>query len=511
MSPARSSRGLKVIALVRRIGAHPYMLLLMHTDLDLTASDRQALGRAALDWVLRWFDRSADRPLYPAVTADGVTRMLGAALPLEPHDPVDVLRAFASDVVGTSRDNGHPRMFGYVMSSGAYVGAIGDFLASALNQNVTSWRSSPGATTIERQVISWIREIVGFPDAGEGYLVGGGSMANFVGLAAALSVAAPEASERGVRVLAGEPVIYASELVHMSIPRASAMLGLGRSAVRPIPVDADCRMHLPSLDEAISEDRAAGRLPVCVVVNAGDVNTGAVDPIDGAADVCRRHRVWLHADGAYGGFATLAPSGRAVLQGLGRADSLSLDPHKWLHVPVDAGCVLVRDADALRRAFSLSAGYVDVIARPETSAFAFWDYSPELSRRFRALKVWMVLCCHGTRALGALIERDIAHARQLAAAIDASDVFERLAPCSLSTVCFRYVPRDRQMSAADLDALNRDIMLDVQHGGLAYLSNTSLGGKFALRACILNHRTTDGDMPRLLEIIEEAGARLLAP
>jgi aromatic-L-amino-acid/L-tryptophan decarboxylase len=487
------------------------MLLPMHTELDLTASEREVLGRAALDWVLRWFDRSAERPLYPAVTADGVARALAAALPIEPHDPLDVLRVFASDIAGASRDNGHPRMFGYVMSSGAYVGAIADFLASALNQNVTSWRSSPGGTTIERQVIAWIREIVGFPDAGEGYLVGGGSMANFVGLAAALSAAAPDAGEHGVRALAGEPMIYASELVHMSIPRAAAMLGLGRSAVRRIPVDADCRMHLPSLDEAIREDRAAGRLPVCVVVNAGDVNTGAVDPIDGAADVCGRHGVWLHADGAYGGFAMLAPSGHAPLQGLGRADSVSLDPHKWLYVPVDAGCVLVRDADALRRAFSLSAGYVDIIARAETSAFAFWDYSPELSRRFRALKVWMVLCCHGTRALGALIERDIAHARQLAAAIDASDVFERLAPCSLSTVCFRYVPRGRQLSAADLDALNRAIVLDVQHGGLAYLSNTILGGRFALRACILNHRTTDGDMPRLLEIIEEAGERLLPP
>ena len=480
----------------------------MTTELDLTPEQRETVGRAALDWVLRWFDRTTERRLYPDVTAKGLEGTLRGAFPDEPQDPLDVLRTFTRDIAPGARDNGHPRMFGYVVSSGAYVGAIADFLSSALNQNVTSWRSAPSGTTIERQVVSWIRDIVGFGPEGEGLLVGGGSMANFVGLAAALSAVAPEVGRRGVRAVSGDPVVYASDLVHMSIPRAAAMLGLGRDAVRRIPVDSECRIRLAVLDEAIREDRRAGRLPVCVVVNAGDVNTGAVDPLEAAADLCRRQRVWLHADGAYGGFAMLAPSGRRMLAGLGRADSVSLDPHKWLHVPVDAGCVLVRDAIALRNAFSMSAGYVDVIAAPGSSEFAFWDYSPELSRRFRALKVWMVLRCHGTRVLGELIERDITHARQLAACIDRSTVFERLAPASLSTVCFRYVPGGPRLSTGELNTLNREIMLAVQHDGLAYLSNTTLGDAFALRACILNHRTTDADMPRLLDIIESAAARI---
>jgi aromatic-L-amino-acid/L-tryptophan decarboxylase len=480
----------------------------MTTDLDFTPAQREALGRAALEWVLRWFDRTAERPLYPTVTAPGLEHALRGDFPEDPQDPLDVLRAFTGDIAGGARDNGHPRMFGYVVSSGAYVGAIADLLASALNQNVTSWRSSPSATTLERQVVSWVRDIVGFGQQGEGLLVGGGSMANFVGMSAALSAVAPDVSRRGVRTLSGEPVVYASELVHMSVPRSAAMLGLGRDAVRRIPVDGDCRIQLAALEQAIAEDRDAGRVPVCVIINAGDVNTGAVDPCEAAADLCQRLGVWLHADGAYGGFAMLAPSGRRMLAGLGRADSVSLDPHKWLHVPVDAGCVLVRDAAALRNAFSMAAGYVDVIATPGASEFAFWDYSPELSRRFRALKVWMVLRCHGTRALGALIERDIAHARQLAACVDASDVFERLAPASLSTVCFRYRPRNGVLGTTELNALNRDIMLAVQHGGLAYLSNTMLGDVFALRACILNHRTTDADMPRLLEILEAAADRI---
>jgi len=481
----------------------------MDTDLDLTPDQRDALGRAALEWVQRWFARDDERPLYPQVTAAGLDEALRRPLPLEGEDPLLVLQAFTGPIVAAARDNGHPRMFGYVMSSAAYVGAIADLLASAINVNVTSWRSGPSATTIERQVVDWIREIVAFGPEGEGLLVGGGSMANFVGISAALSRVAPDVSQRGVRTLAGEPVVYASELAHMSIPRAAAMLGLGRDAVRRIPVDPECRIELDALERAIEEDRHAGRLPVCVVVNGGDVNTGAVDPIDAAADLCGRHGVWLHVDGAYGGFAMLAPSGRRMLAGLGRADSVSLDPHKWLHVPVDAGCVLVRDEAALRNAFSIAAGYVDVIATPGASDFAFWDYSPELSRRFRALKVWMVLRCHGTRALGELIERDIAHARQLAALIDGSDVFERLAPASLSTVCFRYVPRGPALGIAGLNALNRDVMVAVQHGGLAYISNTTLGDTFALRACILNHRTADADMPRLLAIIEEAAERIL--
>ena len=258
----------------------------MTTELDLTPEQRETVGRAALDWVLRWFDRTTERRLYPDVTAEGLEGTLRGAFPDEPQDPLDVLRTFTCDIAPGARDNGHPRMFGYVVSSGAYVGAVADFLSSALNQNVTSWRSAPSGTTIERQVVSWIRDIVGFGPEGEGLLVGGGSMANFVGLAAALSAVAPEVGRRGVRAVSGDPVVYASDLVHMSIPRAAAMLGLGRDAVRRIPVDSECRIQLAVLDEAIREDRRAGRLPVCVVVNAGDVNTGAVDPLEAARPIC---------------------------------------------------------------------------------------------------------------------------------------------------------------------------------------------------------------------------------
>jgi glutamate/tyrosine decarboxylase-like PLP-dependent enzyme len=245
------------------------------------------------------------------------------------------------------------------------------------------------------------------------------------------------------------------------------------------------------------------------------VNTGAIDPIEAVAEVCRRHRVWLHADGAYGGFARLAPAAAEALGGLHLVDSISLDPHKWLFAPVDSGCLLVRDGAALGRAFRYAAEYVDVIATPQASEYAFWDYGPELTRRFRALKIWMALKAYGVRAVSEAIERNIGLARRLAASIDESQDFERLAPVPLSIVCFRFVGARPERGAGEppvrdraeetrLDRLNREVMLRVQRGGRSYLSNATIDGRFALRACLVNHRTTDADLPALLDEIRRA-------
>jgi aromatic-L-amino-acid decarboxylase len=317
-----------------------------------------------------------------------------------------------------------------------------------------------------------------------------------------------------VRSLPGEPVIYASHLVHMSIPKAAAIAGLGRDAVRRLPVDTEFRLDVTALDRAIHEDRRAGRVPICVVVNVGDVNTGAIDPIGAVREVCRSRSVWLHADGAYGAFARLAPSARKHLADLHLVDSISLDPHKWLFVPVDSGCILVRDPAALARAFRYAAEYVDVIATPTMSDYAFWDYGPELTRRFRALKIWMALKAYGVRAFSEAIERNITLARRLAEMIDESDDFERLAPVPLSIVCFRFTGTRKSHSdraqAEDRDSeerlndLNRTLMLRVQQGGRSYLSNATIGSRFALRACIVNHRTTEADLVALLDEIRLA-------
>lgn len=468
---------------------------------ELTADRREQLGRAALEWVLTWFAETGERRLYPDVSAADLDRAFSEPLPRDPHHPRDVLDQFSAHVAAGSRDNGHPRLFGYVQSSGTFVGAIADFLASALNQNVTSWRSAPAATAIERQVIRWMKEIVGLPDHADGLLVSGGSMANLAGLAAATAAAHPDVAKRGVRAIPGDPVVYASDAVHMSIPKAAATLGLGRDAVRRIATDSERRLRVDALDRALTDDRRAGCVPICVVANAGEVNAGAIDPLDAIADVCARHHVWLHADAAYGGFATLAHQARGALAGLARVDSMSLDPHKWLFVPVDGGCVLVREPSALRRAFSYAADYVNVVAAADMSEYAFWDYGPELTRRFRALKIWMAMRTYGVDALAAVIERNITLARRLGDLIDASSDFERLAPIPLSIVCFRYTGAN---IGRDLNDLNRTLMLRVQRAGHSYLSNAMIGDRFALRACIVNFRTTEDDLVALLDEIRRS-------
>jgi glutamate/tyrosine decarboxylase-like PLP-dependent enzyme len=468
--------------------------------LDLTPQAREQLGRAALDWALRYFAEQAELPVYPTISASELTARLASPVPNDPQTVADVMADF-EHVARYGRHNGHPRMFGYVQSSGSFAGVVADLLASAINQNVTSWRSAPAATTIEHQVIEWLKMIVGFDAGGEGVLLSGGSFANFAGLATALRASTGvDLNQRGVAALPGRARIYTSGMTHMSMPKAASMLGLGKDAIVRIPVDANLRMEPDALRQQIQSDRSAGFHPVCAVATAGDVNTGAIDPLEAIADVCEGSRLWLHVDGSYGALAAQSPHVKGAMSALGRADSLSLDPHKWLYAPLDAGCLLVRNAAALRRAFSEGAGYIDVVADRDMSEFAYWDHGPELSRRFRALKIWFLLKVHGARAIQAAIDGNIAVAQHLAAAIDASDDFERLAPAPLSIVCFRYRNGD--------DALNKALMVEVQRDGESYVSNAIIGGRFALRACIVNFRTRPADADRLLASIRRVALRL---
>jgi glutamate/tyrosine decarboxylase-like PLP-dependent enzyme len=484
--------------------------------IDLSHAEREALTRAASKWILSYFDQAATPPLYPSISASALRAIVHEPLPREGQDPTAVLAQFAL-LATLARNNGHPRMFGYVQSSGSFAGVIGDFLASALNQNVTSWRSAPSATTVELQVIDWLKAWVGFDAGAEGVLLGGGSAANHAALAVALRASTDvDVNARGVGALPAPPRVYASGRVHMSIPKAAAMLGIGRDAVCTIPIDDRGQMQVAALDQQLARDRAEGLHPVCVVASAGEVNTGAIDPLDAIADVCQRHAVWFHVDGSYGALAIAASRARSALSGLGRADSLALDPHKWLFVPLDAGCLLVKDGAHLRQAFSHGASYVDVIADRDMSEFAFWDVSPELSRRFRALKIWFALKCHGAGAVIEAIDRNIALASELGSMIADSADFELLAPVSLSVVCFRFMPPSLRGVTGDevardtaLNEFNRQLLVEVQRDGDAYVSNAMLGPRFALRACIVNYRTTSADLARLLTDIRSAAARIV--
>ena len=405
------------------------------------------------------------------------------------------------DVARYGRHNGHRRMFGYVQSSASFAGVIGDLLASAINQNVTSWRSAPAATTIELQVVEWLKTMVGFDAGGAGILLSGGSFANFAGLATALRASTDiDLNQRGVAALPGRPRIYASAMTHMSMPKAASMLGLGKDAIVRIPVDDQFRMRPAALGRQLAADRAAGFHPVCAVATAGDVNTGAIDPLDAIADVCQASGLWMHVDGSYGALAARSPHVNGAMDALRRADSLSLDPHKWLYAPLDVGCLLVRNAASLRHAFAEGAGYIDVVADREMSDFAYWDHSPELSRRFRALKIWFLLKTHGSRAIQAAIDDNIAVARHLARLLDDSGDFERVAPVPLSIVCFRSRRGD--------DAFNRALMVEMQRDGESYVSNAVINGRFALRACLVNFRTRPADVERLLDSIRRVASRM---
>jgi glutamate/tyrosine decarboxylase-like PLP-dependent enzyme len=345
-------------------------------------------------------------------------------------------------------------------------------------------------------------------------------MANFAALATALHAkGGAGVTRRGVRGLEADPVIYASTLVHMSVPKAAGLLGIGRDAVRTVPIGPDFAIDCAALEAAIAGDRGAGRLPLAVVASAGDVNTGGFDSIRAVTEVCRTERVWCHVDACYGGFAALAPSARPLFDGIEQADSVALDPHKWLFTPLDAGCLLVRDPSTLRSAFSHGGDYLDVVDSP--SDFAFWDYGLELSRRFRALKIWMILKRHGTAAIGDAIERNLRLARRLGDLVNASDDFERLAPVGLSIVCFRHLPAtlraavsssdpaERARASDRADALNRAILVALQRGGAdAYLSNASIDGRFALRACLVNYRTTEADLEILLDVVRDTARRI---
>jgi aromatic-L-amino-acid/L-tryptophan decarboxylase len=395
------------------------------------------------------------------------------------------------EVVAHSRaQNG--RFFGYVQGPGEAVSALGDLFASVLNQNMTAWRSSPAGVTIERTVVGWLAEAVGCHGF-TGTLTGGGSAANLMGLTMAREAKTP-GNERGLWGV-GAGVVYASEQIHMAVPKAVAMLGIGRENLRYIPCDLSYRMILSELERAIREDEERGRTAIAIVASAGTVNTGAVDPLREIAEIARKHGIWLHVDGAYGALAAIAAPEK--FDGLAMVDSLSLDPHKWLYQPLDCGCLLYRDVEQARKTFLYTGSYAKQLSSDPVEGFAFFEESIELSRRFRALKLWLSLRYHGLEGFRAAIRADLEHAQQLARAVDAESVLERLAPVELSAVCFRHLVSP-DSSEEVRNRFNLALLKRLIARGRVYLSNAELKGKFCLRACIVNHRTTDADIEAVI-------------
>jgi glutamate/tyrosine decarboxylase-like PLP-dependent enzyme len=484
------------------------MSLRLQSSLDISEEALQEISSEATRLVFEYLTTISDRSVRAENYAGKTIESIATELTTE-GVPLAQLLDECRTIMDLSRHNGHPRFFGYVASPSTPIGAYGDLIASALNANITCWRSGPAGTELERMVVRWLGSLINYDRDARGLLTSGGSMANMIALLVGnRRKTGADASKRGLWNSGPPMTIYASSEAHMSIAKAADILGFGRDHVRLIPCDDRQRIRVDLLREKIEADRSEGLRPFCVVGSAGTVNTGVVDPLSDLASIAAEFDLWFHVDGAYGAPGVLDERKRHLFAGLERADSVSLDPHKWLYVPVDAGCLLFRDTAAAKATFSTDeADYIKTHGYVDEEAFAFWDYGVELSRRFRALKIWLTLQYYGSRRIAEAISEDISLAEYLGEVVSNADDFELLAPLELSICCFRYVPANH-LSETELDKLNERIMERVQKGGRAYLSNATVGGHFALRACITNFRTTKNDIDQTIAAVREAAEDL---
>jgi glutamate/tyrosine decarboxylase-like PLP-dependent enzyme len=478
------------------------------SPLEMDSQQFRELGHRLVDRIAAFLSSLPQRPVTSGEAPAGIRLALHAerTLPQEGADSAILLDHAADLLLDHSLFNGHPRFWGYVTSSAAPIGALGDLLAAAVNPNVGAWLLSPMASEIEAQTIRWISEMLGFPVNCGGLFVSGGNMANFVCFLAARQAMA-DWDLRKLGMGASRLRVYCSKETHTWIQKSTDMAGLGTDSVRWIAVDAEARIDLDGLRKQISIDAAAGDRPFLVVGNAGTVSTGAIDPLPELAALCRELNLWFHVDGAYGCLAAVLPDAPAALIGLREADSVAVDPHKWLYAPLEAGCVLVRDPEKLRGAFAYHPAYYHF----GVEAINYFDLGPQNSRGFRALKVWLALQQVGRSGYERMISDDIRLARELFQRIAHYRELEALTN-SLSITTFRYVPPD--LHAGDekvetyLNELNLELLTRLQNGGEAYLSNAVIQGKFALRACIVNFRTTLADVTSLPQIVVRIGNEL---
>jgi glutamate/tyrosine decarboxylase-like PLP-dependent enzyme len=479
-----------------------------NSSFDLSPDEIRRLGYAATDAVADARAQLTSRPVFGKVGADGA--LFDEPAP-EEGQPIEKTLAFAREhILPFPMGNSHPRFYGFINATADPVGIAADYLAASMNPNC--WGGDHAAIHVEHRVMRWLAEFLGYPETAEGILVSGGSMANFTALAAARRAMTPgNVREDG---LAGEGrprlTVYASDQVHHCVDKAVDLLGIGTRQLRKIETDERFRIRMDLLEETVAADRRAGLTPAIVVGNAGTVNTGAIDPLEEIADFCRRESLWFHVDGAYGAMARLSRKLAPLFSGMERADSIATDPHKWLYVPYEAGATLVREPGRLSAAFRKFPEY---LASDPESPFPgpawFAERGVELSRSFKALKVWMGLKTHGRSGYARAIENDVALAHFLAAEVDRRPDFERLSETVLSIANFRYRPSDRTLSDADLDRVNRRIVNRLVGDGSFFLAPTILKGRTALRVCIVNFRTREEDLAALLDEAARIGAELL--
>lgn len=467
----------------------------------------RSLAHRAIDDGLDYLQQARQRPVWQPTPAE-VAAQFHAPLPRAPQGAERAYQDFREQVMPWQMGNTHPRFWGWFMGNGTAFGAVGDFLAAIVNPNMGG--GNHVGNLVENQVVDWCKQIVGLPRDSGGLLVSGASMANFVALAVARGARAGiDVRAAGVAALPRPLVFYASTEVHSCMQKAIELLGHGTQALCKLPVDAQYRFDLAALARAVGADRAAGRQPCAVIGSAGTINTGSVDDLDALADFCARERLWFHVDGAIGAVVAISPQHRHLVRGMERADSVALDLHKWLHIPFEAGCVIVRDRKAHHATFSLTPEYLAHAPRGLASgADWFSDYGLQLSRGFRALKVWLSFKEHGLDKYARLIDQNIAQAQRLGELVRAQPELELMAPVGLNIACFRY--RGRGGTQQQLNARNEELLIRLHEGGVVAPSYTRLDGSYCLRAAIVNHRTRSADLELFVEQVLKTGRALEA-
>lgn len=483
------------------------LIMKNHAEESLDPADWDEFRKLAhqmLDDALDYQAHVRERPVWQTVP-ETVKARLRSPVPMQGEGEIAAYRDYQELLAPYALGNIHPRFWGWVNGTGTPLGMLADMLCANLNVNAAGFNQ--GATFAELQVLDWLKQIMQFPASASGILTSGGSMANLIALNVARHAMAPFAVRQSG--LAGQPrlTVYASTETHNSVQKAVELMGLGDDSLAFVPVDGNYCLDLDALAMRVDADRQAGRIPFCVVANAGTVNTGAVDPLAGLADYCQTEKLWLHVDGAFGALAILDPARTKLLDGMQRADSLAFDLHKWLYMPYDIGCTLVRNADAHQAAFAVDASYLHKLdGGVSKTGIAFGDYTPQLSRSFRALKAWMNIKAYGLDKFARLIAQNVRQAEYLVSLIQASPKLELLAPAPLNIVNFRY--RMDGLNDAALDALNTQILFALQERGIAVPSSTLIGGRFAIRVAITNHRSRREDFDALVEAVLAIGAEL---
>ena len=469
---------------------------------NMSPAQFRAHGHAMVEWIARYMEHVEDYPVLARVAPGDIRRALPSSAPDAPEPFEQVMADFDRILVPGLTHWSHPGFMAYFGISASAPGVLADFIASALNQQAMLWRTSPAATELEEVALGWLRQLIGLPEAFEGVIYDTASISSLHALAAARELAVPGVRQLG---LPGRPDVprlrvYCSDQAHSSIDKGVILAGLGHEALRRIPSDADYRMRPDLLRAAIADDRAAGIRPLAVVATVGTTSTTSVDPVAAIADICEAEGIWLHVDAAYAGVTAMLPECAAHFAGLGRADSVVTNPHKWLFTPFDLSAFYCRRMDVIRQAFSLTPEYL----KTPDAARNLMDTGVQLGRRFRSLKLWMILRYFGADGVRARLRAHIALAQAFAGWVDASPEFERLAPVPFSVVCFRAKPAGRAWTEAGLAALNERIMTRVNAGGEVFLSHTVLRGRFTLRIAIGNLDTTQRHVARAWELIREA-------